>query len=130
MSSPSNVTEYYFSNHYRVLVVEDGEAYTVSVDVYRDKWGFTGHVEKCIRDVCILFKEIPREALSEIGISVEGVVRAIVIGVRVGGKEEAINVKWILVRKPTYRDVEALYRASWRLIGCGSEGCIEGSEAT
>ncbi|ADV65366.1 hypothetical protein [Desulfurococcus mucosus] len=129
MSQSAGVSEYYFSEHYRVLVIEEGDHYTVSVDVYRDEWVFTGHMEKCIGDTCLLVKELePGSTAALVDTGVEGVVKTVVIGVRVKETRETVNVKWIMGRKPSYSDVEALYRASWRLIGCTREGCAEGAE--
>ncbi|MCY0868903.1 MAG: hypothetical protein OWQ48_06760 [Desulfurococcus sp.] len=122
---PENVSEYYFSEHYRVLVVEENGEFTVSVDVYREGWDFTDYTSKCIGDVCLLLKELTSDSLRIVAEGIEGVVKVAVIGVRVADKYETIGVKWVIDRKPGYAQVEAIYKASWKLVGCAREACRE-----
>lgn len=119
MSEPglSKIEEYFFDNFYRVLVIPEDGKFIVSVDVYIAYWNHTNPREICIENTCLLVKEISNISLG-MDLSVEKIV---VIGVRVSGKDETINVKWVLNRKPGFQDIERLYKYSW-LIARGQVG--------
>ncbi|MEM0001143.1 MAG: hypothetical protein QXH02_06915 [Desulfurococcaceae archaeon] len=104
--------EYYFDDYYRVLVINEDGRYVVSVDVYYANWEYSEHRELCIEEVCLLVKEI---APSQVKVSVDGVVKVLVIGTRVGGRYETINVKWIMVRKPSSSEISSIYMDSWNI---------------
>lgn len=104
--------EYYFDDYYRVLVINEEGKYVVSVDVYYANWKYSEHRELCVEEVCLLIKEI---APSQVKVNMDGVVKIIVIGTRVKGKHETINVKWIMNRKPSINEVSSIYRESWNI---------------
>ncbi|AFL67036.1 hypothetical protein Desfe_1165 [Desulfurococcus amylolyticus DSM 16532] len=123
MSKPGIISEYYFSDYYRVIVIEEGDSYIVSVDVYRSKWIFTDYTEKCVENTCLLLKELSPESNGNRYVDLDSVSKIIIIGVKVDDNYETINVKWVLRKKPTYSDIESLYEASWRIIGCHRGDC-------
>jgi len=112
MSESEVIKEYYFDDYYRVLVIESGSKYVISVDVYYADWKYGNYREVCIGEVCLLVKEL---APSEINVNFANVEKVMVIGVRVGDKRETVNVKWIMGSKPGDDEIEGIYRHSWRI---------------
>ncbi|MEM4718182.1 MAG: hypothetical protein QXE81_05430 [Desulfurococcaceae archaeon] len=108
-SDLNKVEEYFFDNYYRVLVLPEDGKFIVSVDVYITQWNQSDQREICIENTCLLVKEINNFSP---GID-QRVEKIIVIGVRVAGRDETINVKWILSGKPGFLDIEKLYKYSW-----------------
>lgn len=116
------VSEYWFMDYYRVLVVNlNGIRKFVSVDVYRPGWPFSEHEELCISSAacCLLYKELGASEYASLfdRVSVEKIV---VTGVKTNGSLETINVRWFIRGEPTYSDIEKIFRCSWELIGCKS----------
>jgi len=108
-----DVEEYYFNEYYRVLVIKDEEGYVVSVDVYESKWSHSNYKSTCIDDTCLLAKEV--EA-GDLELNISGVRKLVIIGVKVGNKAEVISVKWILNHKPSYEELETIFKKSWQLV--------------
>jgi hypothetical protein len=114
-----NVSEYWFLDHYRVLVVKTNDnKYFVSVDVYRRKWPFNDFDDEiCVSDnkYCIVYKEINTPDKLD-GLDID---RVIVTGIRVGDHVETVNVRWVLRGGLKYSVIEEIFYRSWNLIGCG-----------
>jgi hypothetical protein len=116
-----NVSEYWFLDHYRVLVVKTNDnKYFVSVDVYRRKWPFNDFDDEiCVSNnkYCIVYKEISElDKLNDLDINVD---KIIITGVKVGDHVETVNVRWVLEGELKYSVVEGIFYKSWKLIGCG-----------
>lgn len=105
--------EYYFDEYYRVLVMGEENKYVVSVDVYYASWKYSEYRELCVGEVCLLVKDI---LPSEVKVSISGVEKISVIGVKVKDKCETINVKWIMNRKPTNEEISSIYKDSWSIV--------------
>ncbi|MET1159652.1 MAG: hypothetical protein ABWW65_01700, partial [Thermoprotei archaeon] len=56
----TSVSEYWFLDYYRVLVISENTHKVISVDVYRRKWIFEDYEEVCSHDnkYCLLYKII------------------------------------------------------------------------
>lgn len=120
MEKPSEITEYYFSDFYRALVVKINEnEYMVSIDVYkkRSECMPNGHNVRyvCINDTCLIVEEIDPAVVIN-SIKVEGLSKIFIITTKVGDNCEIINVKWLVNKKPMFEDVETMYTASWQII--------------
>ena len=115
------VEEHWFHKYYRVLVADDGDAYLVSIDVYRRGWDWGVDDEICIgeKNTCILYNRISREELRrELGGLAEHIYEAYRVGLRVGSRLETINIRARIKRKPGPGELEKLFYAAWRLAGC------------
>ncbi len=128
MPEASNVSEYWFYNYYRVLVIELDKEYVVEVDVYRKDWPFKD-VDKieCLsnKKYCMLYKSIsPEYIMSNNLLSDEVLVKSlnkvIIVGVKVGERSEVINVRYFINKDIMlrYDYLESLFYSSWRIIGC------------
>lgn len=117
---PNNVTEYWFNNYYRVIVVDLGEdRRLVSVDVYRDKWFFDKYEEICIlnKNNCLLYSEVDpskyRTFFNKIVVD-----KILVTGVKSGEVLETTSVRWFVKGSIDYNDVVKMFQYSWELIKC------------
>jgi len=115
------VSEYWFMDYYRVLVISTGESNekVVSVDVYRRTWPYSDYSELCVASgrYCLLYKElVPREIAYRF--SRFEIKKIIVTGVRAGKISEVVNVRWLIEGQVSYSDLEELFYLSWKLIGC------------
>ncbi len=109
------LSEYYFLDYYRVLKVRSGDRFVLSVDVYRRTYPFKPEKELCIDDgkYCILYHYID-PSTTNIG----GVEEIRATGIKAGDIVETVNVRWILDHEPPIREIEKIFRESWRVIGC------------
>lgn len=117
-SGEIQVSEYYFSDYFRVVLLRDGDQFIASVDVYRKGWFFSGHEEKCVSDnrVCVMFKRVDPSILpKDFSLIIDQVI---IVGARISGVEETISVKWVLKKEPSYDEISRIYELSWRIIGC------------
>ncbi|OYT40313.1 MAG: hypothetical protein B6U89_02510 [Desulfurococcales archaeon ex4484_58] len=119
MNEEEIVSEYWFHNYYRVLVVRlNKESYLLSVDVYRNEWMFNDYEERCVsgKKYCLLYKKLEENINIE---SSDLEVREVMItGVKAGDIYETINVRWIVVGKLRCNDIEKIFYRSWEIIGC------------
>jgi len=117
VSYPDNVSEYWFHNYYRVLVIDRGDGLKIlSVDVYRRGWFFDKYDSKCVdQNYCLLYAYIdnPKTMLNKVVVE-----KIIVTGVKARDTYETINVRWFIRGDLTYSVVEEIFYASWELIGC------------
>ena len=106
--------EIYFDEFYRVLVIREGDTYIVSVDVYSKRDNFEYSNRTCTDDVCLLIREVGEvTSLHEI---LHGVLKILVVAVKVRDNPvEIVNVKWILNRKPSGKEIKEIYKLSWQL---------------
>lgn len=120
MDKPSNVTEYWFNNYYRVLVVDLGSGKKfVSIDVYRDKWLFNNYEQVCVlnNEYCLLYSEIEP---GKYGCFFNNIVinKILVSGFKSNNVFETTNVRWFITGELSYSDVLKLFHYSWEIIGC------------
>lgn len=108
------IEEYYFDDFYRVILVEEEEGYTLSVDVYLPYWPFGESEKSCVtadgREICLLFKELEINEFTDL------VGKVVVTGSLIGGESETINVKYFLKRRPSTEEVRQLYEYASRLL--------------
>jgi hypothetical protein len=106
------LSEYYFDNFYKVLVVKSGGEYLVSVDTYIAGWYHGPPQELCIEDACLLYKEVYFEEAASLPCKP---ARVVIVGSRVRDRVETINVKWVCRERPSDEEVKRLYEISWTL---------------
>ncbi|MGC9121885.1 MAG: hypothetical protein ACP5HP_02985 [Thermogladius sp.] len=112
---PHSVREVYFSDYYRVLVVEEDDKVFVSVDVYKKGFDYPVTRTSCVKeDFCLIYSTLdPALAgpdLKDVTLSLE------VVGSKTPGGVETLNVRWVL-RKPLGEDVlRKVFETSWLLI--------------
>ncbi len=122
MSVLENVSEYWFHNYYRVLVVKTGSSYLVSVDVYRKGWIWSIDDRECVcnGEYCLLYHRVSREELASIdGLEdvIDRVVEAFIVGVKARDRLETVNVRYRIEGSSPlkYSDIEKIFYASWSL---------------
>jgi hypothetical protein len=116
---PGNITEYWFLDYYRVLVVElGGDEKLVSVDVYRRGWLYEDYEYECVSNnrYCILYKDL--EPIDKYSLPTASIEKITVTGIKALDQYEIVNVRWFIRGKLVYRDVENIFYWSWELIGC------------
>ncbi len=120
MSVEENVSEYWFLDHYRVLIVDLGNGKKfLSVDVYRRNWLFKDYTSKCVAGdkYCLLYKELAPDPNKHV-LSNGRVSKIIVTGIKADDIYETINVRWFIEGNISYNDIEKIFYWSWELIGC------------
>lgn len=121
MNTLDNVSEYWFLDYYRVLLIDlDNNKKFLSVDVYRRNWVFReNYVEKCVADkkYCLLYKELKPDP-DKYSLTNGKVIKIIVTGIKAEEIYETINVRWVIEGNITYKDIEKIFYWSWKLIGC------------
>lgn len=120
MSVEERVSEYWFLDYYRVLVVDlgDGSRF-ISVDVYRRDWRFKDYDIECVGDgkYCLLYKTLKPDP-SKYVLSRARIERIVVTGVKASDRYETVNVRWFVKGDLSYSDIEKIFYWSWELIGC------------
>lgn len=110
------VKEYWFSKHYRVVVVKEKDnRVVVSVDTYRKGWFFQDYEEVCVNtgEACLMYKTIENPSVIVHGLRV---IKIIVTGVKTRNTVETVNVRWICEGDVNEETAKRLFEASWRLI--------------
>ena len=111
------ISEYWFFDHYRVLVIkEPNNKYIVSVDVYRKGWNFEVNEEVCVSQnrYCLIYCTIDPSKHN----IVDGIAKIVITGIKTNHGLETVDVRYIMNRSPTYSDIEKMFYYSWKLIGC------------
>lgn len=126
MEGLESVSEYWFHNYYRVLVIDSSSEYVVSVDVYRRGWLWSVDEESCLsdREYCLVYHRVDPAVLSDkLGDLASLVRRVEIVGVKARGRVEAVNVRYFLSRDRVlkYSDIEKLFYISWDLVGARLE---------
>uniref|UniRef100_A0A7C4D7B9 Uncharacterized protein n=1 Tax=Staphylothermus marinus TaxID=2280 RepID=A0A7C4D7B9_STAMA len=120
MEKPSNVSEYWFNNYYRVIVVKlSNDKKFVSVDVYRDKWLFKDYEEICIsnNEYCLLYSEVDPLKYNHLFDNIL-IDKIIVTGVKSNKVFETINIRWFITGEIDYNSILKIFQYSWEIIGC------------
>ena len=118
-----NISEYWFHDYWRVLIVELSDRSIVSVDVYRDGWFWNTDSMKCIDDenYCVLYHKVSLDELSRVfGELSKYFISVEVVGIKAKDRLETVNVRYTVSgdKKLTYNDISELFYKSWVLIGC------------
>ncbi|WP_440058923.1 hypothetical protein ACSU1N_03775 [Thermogladius sp. 4427co] len=116
---PEGVREVYFSNYYRVLLVEEEDRVFISVDVYKKGFDFSISKSMCVReDFCLLYSSLDPGSYK--GLLPENVLSIEVVGARTPAGLETLNVRWV-VKKPVDNDLlKKIFEASWKIVGSQS----------
>lgn len=121
---PSNVSEYWFLRYYRVLVVEEDGEKIVSVDVYKKGYDHEVVDENCLssKEYCILYSEVDKNKYSSVFEKsiYDKIDKIVIVGVKARDRLETVNVRYVVKGDLTYNDIEQLFYASWRIIGCSA----------
>jgi len=123
MESMENISEYWFHEYWRVLLIGSGDHLIVSVDVYRTGWFWNTDSMECLSDgkYCLLYHNVSRDELDRVlGELSKYIVKAEIVGVKAGERFETVNVRYTVSRdrELTYNDISDLFYSSWKLIGC------------
>ena len=118
-----NISEYWFHDYWRVLIVELSDRSIVSVDVYRDGWFWNTDSIRCIdgENYCILYHKVSMDELSRVfGELSKYFISVEVVGIKAKDRFETVNVRYTVSgdKKLTYNDISELFYKSWVLIGC------------
>jgi len=118
-----NISEYWFHDYWRVLIIELSNRTIVSVDVYRDGWFWNTDSMKCIdvENYCILYHKVSMDELSRVfGELSKYFISVEVVGIKAKDRLETVNVRYMVSgdKKLTYNDISELFYKSWILIGC------------
>jgi len=118
-----NISEYWFHDYWRVLVIELSDRLIISVDVYRDTWLWNTDSIECIDDknYCILYYKVSKDELNKVfGELSKYFIDAEIVGIKAKDRFETVNVRYKVSgdKKLTYNDISELFYKSWILIGC------------
>lgn len=120
--SSNRVKEFWFSKHYRVIVVKERDSRVfVSVDTYRKGWFFKDYDEVCVDtgEACLMYKTIENPDVNIEGLKV---FRVVVTGVKTANSLETVNVRWVCEGEVDEERAKKLFEESWRLINTASAG--------